>query len=497
MEKSGEKRTDIKLKEHLRRQFGFENFLPLQEAALERVLEREDLLVLMPTGGGKSLLYQFVATVGEGLVLVISPLIALMDDQVLKAREKGIEARVLHSGLDRQKKDRCLAELRARQIQLLFVTPERFRKADFREAILAQSLRLLAVDEAHCISQWGHDFRPDYSRLGEIREFLGKPPTLAVTATATPQVQKDILQSLGIPDAGVLKAAMERPNLGLFVHDVYGWEEKIRSVVGLHFQAQGSVIVYTSLIQSLYKLKRELERLGLIPMIYHGQMNARQRLRTLKEFLRAENALIIATPAFGLGVDKPDLRSVIHVEIPGSIEAYFQEVGRAGRDGLPATAHLLLDPDDVSIQEEFVKWANPEESVIEHIYRLIEKRDPELDQRGFDYLREQINYYNRRDYRAETAVALLERWGCLSGASDLRFPYVVQEEPDEADFKAMKTEVRKRVQTTKLLQLVQLLQETEGCRQKSVIEYFGEKPSFHGQAVCGICDLCLKAGAAP
>lgn len=489
---------------HLKSQFGLDDFRPFQKEALQTVLEKQDLLLLLPTGGGKSLIYQYVASLREGLVVVVSPLIALMDDQVQKSEKFGLRGRQLHSGLDKPTREARLQEIARGDVDLLFVTPERFRKEEFREVLAALvatgSLRLLAVDEAHCISQWGHDFRPDYSRLGEIREFLGRPPTLALTATATVSVQNDILKSLNMEEARVQRAPMHRPNLGLFVHDVYGWDEKIRAIFGLRHQVLaaggGSVVIYTALINSLYKVKRELERLGLSPLMYHGQLNAGQRRKALRDFMLDDDAVMLATPAFGLGIDKPQIRCVIHAEIPGSIESYFQEVGRAGRDGRPATGQMLLDRDDLTIQEEFVKWANPDESVIEQVYRLVEKRDPDLDARGFDYLRGMINFHNKRDYRAESAVAMLERWGCLAAAKDLKFPFVAVNEPGQSEFASMKTDTRRRVSSQKLYQLGALLEMKSGCRQQEVLAYFGETIE-----PCGVCDLCLArlagSGAGP
>ncbi len=444
--------NDQSLTTELLQKFGHPAFRPFQEETLREVLAGKSILALMPTGGGKSLLYQFVAAKREGLVLVISPLIALMDDQVFKAEKHKLRATALHSGIEKNEKQRRLQALEKGEIDLLFVTPERFRKPEFTKALATRvPLKLFVVDEAHCISQWGFDFRPDYSRLGDIRDSIGNPPTLALTATATSDVRQDILKQLRMTDSETISAGLLRPNLALNVHDVYGLEEKLRSIVGLSHQAQGVGLVYVSLISTVYKFKTELERLGLEVFIYHGKLPARQRRKTVKEFIAAESGVMVATPAFGLGIDKPNIRTVIHAEIPGSVEAYFQEVGRGGRDGLMAAGHLLYDRDDVSIQEEFLKWSNPERSVIEQVYRLIEKNDPDLQHDGFDYLRAQINYYNRRDYRAETAVQLLERWGCLEEDPQSRFGYAPAAEPTDEQLFSMKTEVRLKVQSKKLL----------------------------------------------
>lgn len=474
------------LHEILTKNFKFTAFRGEQEAILRKVWANENLLALMPTGMGKSLCFQFPAKMREGLVVVISPLIALMQDQIYKAQELGIAATALNSTLSRDERESRQERIKKGDFKLLFVTPERFRKPEFLECIQGRHIQLLAVDEAHCISQWGHDFRPDYSRVGEFRKLLGQPPTLALTATATPEVQQDILKKLEIPTAATISGGIERPNLALNIHDVYGLDEKIRIIVGLRHQQGGAAIIYCSLIQTLKKISSALQRLGMDHLVYHGDLSPQDRKRNQRRFISEENPLMIATPAFGLGIDKDNVRLLVHAETPNALESYFQEVGRAGRDGEPASCHLLYDQDDISIQMEFLKWSHPEPEFIRKVYHLIEGNRLQVDQSGFDFLREQMNFRNRRDFRSEAAVNILERWGCLQKSED-RFPYACVQEPSAEQFALENGAEILKAQNTKLLKMVQwATQETE-CRMNQIYSYFGH----HHEAVCGKCDICL------
>ncbi|MNK06228.1 ATP-dependent DNA helicase RecQ [compost metagenome] len=475
------------LNQLLKANFPFSSFRGEQEEILRRVWGDESVLALMPTGMGKSLCFQFPAKVREGLVVVISPLIALMQDQAYKAQKLGIPVTFLNSTLSREEREARQSRVAKGEFKLLYVTPERFRKPEFLAAIKDVKIQLLAVDEAHCISQWGHDFRPDYSRVGEFRALLGNPPTLALTATATPEVQKDILAKLNLPDAPIISAGIERPNLALNVHDVYGLDEKIRAIVAFRHQHQGAAIVYCSLIQTLKKISFALERLNVEHLVYHGDLSPQDRKRNQKKFIADEAPLMIATPAFGLGIDKDNVRVLIHAEVSNSLESYFQEVGRAGRDGEESFCHMLYDQEDVSIQMEFLKWSHPEPDFIRKIYQLIEEKRMQVDQGKFDFLREQMNFRNRRDYRPEASVSILERWGCLEKSDD-PFPFRCVQAPSDEQFSIENGEQILKEQNTKLLEMVRWSMQDSECRMNRIYKYFGHEHI----APCGKCDVCRR-----
>tara|TARA_B100000749_G_scaffold280897_1_gene280791 strand:+ start:66587 stop:68014 length:1428 start_codon:yes stop_codon:yes gene_type:complete len=464
------------LHEILHQQFGLKSFRGPQEQIIRTVLSQKSALVVMPTGMGKSLTYQLPSIMLPGMTLVISPLIALMKDQVDAAQKKGLNAAFINSSLSGGQKREAYARLSKGKIKLLYVTPERFRLAEFREALSKNTVSLLAIDEAHCISEWGHDFRPDYTRVGEFRELMGNPTTLAVTATATPEVQEDIIKQLHLPkeDVKPFIFGFERENLELDQMDIYGIDQKIQAAVMLLNQTPGSAIIYFSLIDTLKKFSRGLDQLNMEHLVYHGQLPDRYRKQNQEDFISDKSSLILATPAFGLGVDKPNIRQVIHAEIPGSVEAYYQEVGRAGRDGEKSICTLLYDQDDVSIQMDFIKWANPDPGFIKHVYNLLEDYQERVWHEGLDFLREKMNFYNRRDFRVETTVNLLERWDCITRPKHKPQEIITVMPPPEEFLNQQIYDKRLKRQNEKLLTLVNYAQlEDDASRKQFIYDYFG------------------------
>ncbi|HVF45650.1 MAG TPA: RecQ family ATP-dependent DNA helicase [Pyrinomonadaceae bacterium] len=352
--------------------FGFEAFREGQREVVEAILGGHDTVVVMPTGGGKSLCFQLPALMREGVTVVVSPLIALMKDQVDALHSRGLPATFINSSLDFEEQKARVAGVRRGDYKLLYVAPERFRSNHFVEMLRSADISLFAVDEAHCISQWGHDFRPDYLRLQSFRETLGSPQTIALTATATPYVRADIIEQLNLSDPRAFVSGFDRPNLSIGVVHTEREREKFARIRGLATEYEGqSGIVYTSTRKSVEQIAQKLKGERLSVVAYHAGMTDEERVRAQDDFMSGRAQMIVATNAFGMGIDKPDIRFVVHFHLPGSIEAYYQEIGRAGRDGARSVCLLLFNYADKRTQDYFIEGSYPPPELIANVYQAL------------------------------------------------------------------------------------------------------------------------------
>ena len=484
--------TDDELRAVLRQRFGHDDFRGPQLEVVRAVLEGRDALVTLPTGGGKSLLYQLPAVVLDGLTLVVSPLIALMKDQVDQLRAQGIAASEVNSSVAGADRARRLEAAARGELDLLFITPERFRSPAFLEVLPRLPITRLAVDEAHCISHWGHDFRPDYHRLGLYRELLGDPPTLALTATATPAVAEDIVTSLRLAAPLVLRGGIERENLFLAATRIHLAEEKVPHLASRIAAIDGPGIVYSALIRDLEHLRDELRRRGIESLVYHGKLSNHERRRMQERFMSGEREVVLATNAFGMGVDKADIRFVLHAQLPRTLEAWAQEVGRAGRDGQPALCELLYFEEDVAVQQGFVQWANPSREYLLSVHEVLRGWGERLQARDLDDLRDELLVKNRGDNRVSICLKWLEVLGVTRGSFESHDLELVRElDPAELpDFVGSEEKLRSDLEG--LLGMVRFASGPEVCRRVALARHFGlEEPD----GSCGACDACIEEDA--
>jgi RecQ family ATP-dependent DNA helicase len=388
----------------LRERFGFGGFRIHQREVIAAVLDGQSTLAVMPTGAGKSLCYQLPALLLPGVTVVISPLVALMKDQVDALGPRGIPATFINSTLsERERRERALA-MRGGAYKLVYLAPERFRSPRFVEVLQKTPVALFAVDEAHCISQWGHDFRPEYARVGEFRRWLGDPRTLALTATATPEVQRDICRALRFDSPRVFVAGFDRPNLFLEVAPVRTRSERLERAAR-EAAAGGCGIVYTATRRGAERLAQGLCAKGARALCYHAGLSDAER-RAVHELFRREPVVVVATCAFGMGIDRPDVRFVVHAEIPRSIEAYYQEIGRAGRDGQPARALLLFNHADVFAQERLIRLSHPDALLVGDLWDRL-RSAPAPSTQGLALA------LGARELQVQAALRLLEQAGHL------------------------------------------------------------------------------------
>ncbi len=341
------------MKTILKKYFGYEEFRPLQKEIIERVLQGYDCVVLMPTGGGKSLCFQLPALMLDGTTIVVSPLISLMKDQVDTLRANGISANFINSALSQFEIADTMRRVGVGEIKILYIAPERFAVHGFENFLRDLKISLIAIDEAHCISEWGHDFRPDYRNLKLLRNKFPTVPLIALTATATPKVREDIVKQLDLKNHQIFISSFNRPNLS---YEVLPKKDSLKSILSLlNGYRDESVIIYCFSRNDTEKLVEDLNNYGFKAVAYHAGLDTNQRKENQEKFIRDEINIIVATIAFGMGIDKPDVRLVIHHSLPKSVEGYYQETGRAGRDGLPARCILFFSYADKFKHDYFIR----------------------------------------------------------------------------------------------------------------------------------------------
>ncbi|MGL5831128.1 MAG: RecQ family ATP-dependent DNA helicase, partial [Candidatus Altimarinota bacterium] len=343
----------------LKNYFGYDEFRPLQEEIIDNVLAKKDTLVIMPTGGGKSLCYQLPAIKLEGLTLVVSPLIALMKDQVDSLKANGVPAEFINSSLSTVDIEEIQWRAEEGKIKILYIAPERLSVEAFREFLGKINVQLIAIDEAHCISEWGHDFRPEYRNLKKLRGDFPEVPVIALTATATLKVKKDIIEQLHLQSAKVFSRSFNRENLSYAVQPKRGVFDQLQVLLEKH--KDQSVIIYCSSRKTTEELALDLRKLNITAAAYHAGLDPEKRSATQDKFIRDEINIIVATIAFGMGIDKPDVRLVVHYDLPKSLEGYYQETGRAGRDGLASECVLFYSYGDKMKQDYFIRQISAED----------------------------------------------------------------------------------------------------------------------------------------
>ena len=484
----------------LRKHFGFEDFREGQRDVIATILSGKDAVVVMPTGSGKSLCYQLPAMMMEGATLVVSPLIALMKDQVDALQARGLPATFINSAIPEAEQRSRIESVRRGEYKLIYVAPERFRSSRFNSALRSANIALFAVDEAHCVSTWGHDFRPDYLRLKNVIESLGNTRTLALTATATPYVRSDIIQQLGLKTPQTFVSGFDRPNLSIEVVHTQRERDKISRIKQLARSHTGSGIIYASTRKAVEQVGARLSEVDLSVVTYHAGMTDNQRIKAQEDFMTGRKQMIVATNAFGMGIDKSDIRFVVHYQMPGSIEAYYQEIGRAGRDGLQSRCLLLFNYADKNTHDFFIEGSYPNGTLVKNVYdalvstrlKRIELSSAEIAKRSGE----------KNEMAVNSALYLLERAGHIERTSTTanrseqttkrNRTIVMLDDPPVTHLRTNQSDVVRRgeLERRKLREMIEFCY-ADRCFRAYILDYFGDP---HHARQCGTCGNCRPLG---
>ena len=475
-----------------REAFGFDALRPGQREGIEAVLDGRDALVVMSTGSGKSAIYQIGGLLLPGATVVVSPLIALQREQVDDLRQRAAGAAQLNSTVPAAERETALAELAEDALEFVFLAPEQLARPDVIDELAIARPSLLVIDEAHCISEWGHDFRPDYLRLGAAAQALGRPPVLALTATAAPPVREEIVERLGLRDPAIVIRGFDRPNIRLRVQRHHDEERKLRALRRHVASAPPPGIVYVATRRGAEELAAALCEDGVRAASYHAGMRARERDATQERFMDDDLDVVVATTAFGMGVDKAGVRWVAHAEISESLDAYYQEIGRAGRDGEPAEAVLFYRAEDLGLRRFFAGGGQVDLAEIATVWQAVDGAGAPVPPVR---LQEECAM---SETKLATAVARLEAAGAVEVLPGGEIAPAAGAPPrQEAIERAAGVEENRRAFDRSRIGMMRAYAETDGCRRAFVLSYFGEPFS----PPCGNCDNCLAgradAAAAP